>query len=569
MRKRGAERKTPTQATLIKALVDKQTFATLIEFHGGWEKFGVCHAEMMEWVDSDIREHKRNLALIPRGHLKTTVLTVLDILHSLYINPNLRIYIGSAGFGLSKAILREIMANFSDRWLQDNVWNNRPHISGRLVPVLDSYGRIQRKREKTQAGGDVELEELDEDKKVIWRADLGIQLLRPDKLKEPTICIGSAESPQTGFHYDRLYLDDIINFQNYDKPEKIERLDIWRDDLFNVLDDSYFDEELYSALCSCTRNAKYREVFRNYCNVGGDVLVVGTRYFRHDWYKKLIDAEDENTEDFRTYVRNIYKNGDNPSDGYLWHERWTEKIDQQRRRTTSVKNFNAQYLNRIVVSAEQVIPWSTTTTLNPAGMIRREGTLKVLYETAKEKLDITPYCVVDPAATYNPTSDYTAIVIGGKDKHGNLYVFDLWCGKEASTKWIKRCLDMCKKWNIRRVTLETVGFAKELKNTFKMVMEDSYPVAVVDYSPKGKSGKKERIENGLQPLMMNSKLYVMPWMSKLEYVTEQFDFFPSETVKDDVPDAIQILNEICKAPASHFSNSNEHLNINKTYGGIC
>lgn len=568
MRKRGAERKKPTQQELIKALVDKRTFCDIIEFHGGWARFGECHAEMMDWYDNDRRVHRRNLALIPRGHLKTTVMTVLDILHSLYVNPNLRIYIGSSGFGLSKAILREIMANFSDHWLQENVWNNRPHIEGRLVPVLDSYGRIQRKREKTQAGGDMELEELDEDKKVIWRADLGIQLLRPDKLKEPTVCIGSAESPQTGFHYDRLYLDDIINFQNYDKPEKIERLDIWRDDLFNVLDDNYFDEELYSALCSCTRNVKYREIFKHYCNVGGDVLVVGTRYFRHDWYKKLIDLEIDSAEDFKTFVRNIYKNGENNADGYLWHERWSETIEQQRRRSTSIKNFNAQYLNRIVVSADQVIPWSTMTTINPAGMTRRENTLKVLYETSKEKLDITPFCVIDPAATYNTTSDYTAIVVGGKDKHGNLYVFDVWCGKEASTKWIKKCIDMCKKWNIKRVTLETVGFAKELKNTFKMLMPSDYPIAIVDYSPKGRSGKKERIENGLQPLMMNGKLYVMPWVSKLDYITDQFDFFPSETVKDDVPDAFQMLNEISKPPATNFSNANPHLNVNKTYGGI-
>jgi len=568
MRKRGAERKTPTKAELIKALVDKKAFADLIEFHGGWSKFGQCHSDMMDWVDADVREHRRNLLLIPRGHLKTTVCTVLDILHSLYINPNLRIYIGSSGFGLSKAILREIMANFSDRWLQDNVWNNRPHISGRLVPVLDSYGRIERKRQKTQAGGDMELEE-EEEKKVIWRADLGIQLLRPDKLKEPTICIGSAESPQTGFHYDRLYLDDIINFQNYDKPEKIERLDIWRDDLFNVLDDSYFDEELYSTLCSCTRNAEYRERFKQYCDVGGDVLVVGTRYFRHDWYKKLVDLEESGeTEDFRTYVKNIYKNGENDIDGYLWHERWNLKNEMQRRRSTSVKNFNAQYLNRIVVSDEQVIPWSYMTTLNPAGMTRRENTLKVLYETKTEKLDITPFCVIDPAATYNPTSDYTAVVIGGKDKHNNLYIFDLWCGKEASTKWVKRCIEMCRKWNIRRVTLETVGFAKELKNTFKMIMPDDYPISIVDYSPKGKSGKKDRIENGLQPLMMNGKLFVMPWVSKLEYVTEQFDFFPTETVKDDVPDAFQMLNEITKAPNSNLTNANTHLVTNKYWGGL-
>jgi hypothetical protein len=102
-----------------------------------------------------------------------------------------------------------------------------------------------------------------------------------------------------------------------------------------------------------------------------------------------------------------------------------------------------------------------------------------------------------------------------------------------------------------------------------MLMPDDYPISIVDYSPKGKSGKKDRIENGLQPLMMNSKLYVMPWVSKLEYVTEQFDFFPNETVKDDVPDAFQMLNEITKSPASRLTNANTHLVTNKYWGGVC
>lgn len=569
-RRRQKERKVPTRQQLVKALVDKWAFADLIDFHGGSKAFGECHRDLATWQDNDSREHRRQLILMPRGHLKTTISTVLDILWALYVNPNLRIFVGSANQALSKAILREIMANFTDNWLQENVWNNRPHIEGRLVPVLDSYGRIERRKRKTAEGGDVdEMDmETDDDKKVIWRQDLGIQLIRPDKLKEPTVVIGSVQSPATGFHYDRLYFDDIINFDNYDKPDKVERLDIWRDDMFNVLDDSWYDEDLYDALCKVSRSEAYRAVFRKHCNVGGDIIVVGTRYFKHDWYKKLLDREGEDADEFTCYLKNIYKNGDDNSDGYLWHERWTERTEKQRRSQTSTKNFNAQYLNKIVVDEEQVIPWCKMKTMNPAAIIRRDGQLRLQYETEKERLDIVPHIVIDPAATSSDKSDYTAIWCGGKDRNGDLYLFDLWCGKESSVKWIKRVFDMCRKWNIKRVHLETVGFAKELKTTFRLLMPADYPVAVIDHNPTGRTGKKERIENGLQPMLDNGKIYSMPWMSRLDYVTDQFDFFPQETVKDDAPDALQMLNEVAKVMSLRLTNDNSHLQVNNRYGGL-
>ncbi len=574
-RRRKSERTKPTKSTLVKALVDKWTFAELIDFHGGSSSFGECHKELVNWQDIDEREHRRQLVLMPRGHLKTTVATVLDILHSLYVNPNLRIFIGSGNQSLAKAILRECMSNFTDTWLQENVWNNRPHFEGRMIPILDSYGRMQQYKKKRDAvldeGGDIDGADLDTDecKKVIWRQDLGIQLVRPDKLKEPSVVIGSVQSPSTGFHYDRLYFDDIINFDNYDKPDKIERLDTWRNDMFNVLDDAFFDEDLRDRLYSLSRSKKYRKVFDKHCWVGGDIFVVGTRYFKHDWYKKLIDLEETDEDSsFRTYVRNIYKNGMDNTGGYLWHERWNERIEKQRRMDTSKKNFYAQYLNRIVLSEEQTIPWEKMCTLNPAGLERREGVPRVLYKTSEETLDIMPSMTIDPAATYNENSDYTAIVVGGKDKKGNLYVLDLWCGKEPSVKWVKRAYDMCRKWNIKRIHLETVAFANELKTTFQLLRPNDYPVYVADVKPKSMTTKKERIENGLQPLTENGMVYVQPWMSKLEYVTEQFDFFPSESVKDDVPDAFQMLNEVTKTPAKLKGQEKLcRMPINSRWGG--
>ena len=83
-----------------------------------------------------------------RGHLKTTVSSVLRILHTLYVNPNVRIFIGCLPKSLSNSIMREVQAFLLDEWNQENVWNNRLHIEGRLIPVMDKLGKQRRYQRK-------------------------------------------------------------------------------------------------------------------------------------------------------------------------------------------------------------------------------------------------------------------------------------------------------------------------------------------------------------------------------------------------------------------------------------
>ena len=78
MPRRQKQRSIPTKAQMVKALVDKKAFLELIGFHGGTKAFGQCHLDLMDWQDKDERDHRRQLILMPRGHLKTTICTVLE-----------------------------------------------------------------------------------------------------------------------------------------------------------------------------------------------------------------------------------------------------------------------------------------------------------------------------------------------------------------------------------------------------------------------------------------------------------------------------------------------------------
>lgn len=567
----GKDRKVPTQQDKVEALLDRKKFVDILQFHGGMQKFGRIHREVDAFMESKKSEENptvREMYLLPRGHLKTTWCTVLDVLHSIYINPNIRIYIGSANQALAKKILREVTAYLVDPWLQDNLWNDRPHFDGRLIPLMDRGIKQRRQiiREQNGEFSEVEEEALDTDKKILWRQDV-IQVVRPYKLGEPTVTVGSVESPATGFHYDRMYFDDIINFENYDKPEKIERLDVWRNDMFSVIDPVYFDDDLFEILKECSPFKGHWKRFKLMSYVGDFCRVVGTRYYKHDWYKQLID--DEETE-YIQFVKNIYVNGENAEDGYLWGERWDEREERKRRKEMSKKHFYAQYLNKIIVEEDQILPFDKVKFLHPALVSKKNGSSHVLIERDGEKREVSLRCVIDPAATCNKESDYTCIVVGGKDSDGYLYVLDLKLLKLPSHKWIKEMYALLTKWDLKGIHLETVGFANELKQTIRSQFNNDgyFPISIRDYKPSNKTSKKERIESGLEPLLSNSMLYLSTYLGGLTALVDQFNFFPAETEKDDGLDGIQILNEVSIKTKKGEKVVPISKYVNKKWGGM-
>jgi predicted phage terminase large subunit-like protein len=580
LRRNTKDRKVPSESDRVYALFSIKRFADLIYFHGGMTNFGQIHHEGLDWTESRIgTEVTRELILMPRSHLKTTVFTVLDVLHNIYINPNIRCYIGSANQNLSKAILREITANLVDPWLQEYVWNVRPHFDGRLIPLMDA-GAKQRRMVRLEESGefsDFEESALEyaDDKKKIWRQD-AIQVIRSYKLKEPTVVIGSVDSPATGFHYDRIYFDDIINFDNYDKPEKIERLDTWRNDMFSVLDDNYQDEDLYDSLkqVQFKRKGITIEDARKRSQVGGFCRTVGTRYFKHDWYKQIIDASniDENDVKWDTWVRNIYTNSEDSAGGYLWKERWSSEIEKRKRSEMTRKHFYAQYLNKVIVDEDQVIPIDKIKGIQGQEIqFVGHNSSRIYIEKEKgTRVEIALHFCIDPAATCTPDADFTAFGVGGKDSEGNLYIVELLVMKKTSDGWIRKMYEVLDKWNLKAVHLETVAFASELKNTIRLKFnkEGFYPISVRDYKPGVRTNKKERIESGLEPLIANGMLYLTASAFRNSEIQDQFNFFPSNTVKDDAPDVVQMVNEVSKKtqPLSKVVPINK--NINNRWGGF-
>lgn len=544
-RSTGIPYSVPTDQDKTEALYDFWKFIDIINFHGGSAAFGQCHRDMVAWYLADWENQDRSLVLMPRGHLKSTLLTVGMCLWRIYQIPDIRIFVGTAVQELAKAFVREIRTYLEDPDLIRDVWNKRPHIEGRLVPEMERT-KYKRDHMETEA----------KDRKIIWSTK-AIQVVRPGIFKEPTITVGSVGIIPTGFHFDEMFLDDVINFDNIATPEKLNRVKSWIDDLICVLDPQYFDNEWAERLP--------REAVR-YCHIGGKITAVGTRYDRNDWYNELID-----NPAWAHYQRNIYKNYEDDSEGYLWHEVWDKKLELTKRADMTATRFASQYLNRIIATGEVIfdigkIKWLTPPMINYGAV---PGTLIIHHATLDDDGSvIRPILVVDPAATIGEDSDYTAMAVGGKDKNGNLIIVDCRMGKWLAEDILRNLYELADKWKLHAATIESVGgfahFVQYVRNSFNRYRA----IVLNEYKPTSAQGKKQvRIENALQPLFENGMLYLPMYVSNTFEMRDQLMFFPRKTIHDDFPDVLSCVAELAKVPQPKPSNHLQKYK-NAVYGGF-
>lgn len=559
---RRQERKIPTQAQKVKALHDLWAFFDIINYHGGSQAFADFHKDAVEWAERPDASG-RKLILMPRGHLKSTIFTVGKILHRIYQNPNIRIFVGTANKFLSAAFIRELKTYFEEPWLQENLWNSRPHIDGRLIPIMDKSGRKRRtvisENEDTEA----------EDKKVVWRGD-ALQVIRTDILKEPTVTVGSVGSVATGFHYDELYLDDVVTFDNVSSSDKNKRVFSWIYDLESVLDPEYFDEELYERVKRLVKAKTHEHKLQRMCRVGNTIMVVGTRYDKLDYYAHIMEHSAE--LEFDVYQKNIYVDGMSRDSGYLWAERFSEAQEMRLRANMTPRRFASQYLNSILADEDKVLRYENIQFVHPSD-ITIDSTVRG-YAFINKKDDKKPrriklVCVIDPAAATHEAADYTALAVGGVDYDGNLYILDLKMGRWQIHQWVKVMFALLDKWALDVVHVETVAFQKTLIQTIRGFFTEYRPIAVVEYKP-GNVKKEVRIEQTLQPLFENFMVFMSNYMGADTNLQDQITYFPRKTMKDDGVDVISMVKEISKPAQKPKEGNTKRVSAskwNKRYGG--
>ena len=138
----------------------------------GFDMWDTCHDDLVSFLEANDKA-PRKLILMPREHLKTSIITVARTIQSILINPNTTILITNQTLANAEKILYSIKEYLTDK-------SNLKYIFGDFVGEKWNQGEIIIKQRTV--------------------AD-----------KTPTISIASPDTVVTGQHYDEIKHDDILD----------------------------------------------------------------------------------------------------------------------------------------------------------------------------------------------------------------------------------------------------------------------------------------------------------------------------------------------------------------------
>lgn len=143
------------------------------------------HDDLTKFVDGP---DDSKLVLMPRGHQKTTIITVGWVIQQLLKNPDENILIVSAIWDLSRSILRQISG----------------YMTSGLLPQI--FGDFQTPQ-------------------TYWTKEaVNINQRKSKVAKDPSISTAGIDSGKTGAHCSLMIFDDIVSAENVTTKEQIQKV---------------------------------------------------------------------------------------------------------------------------------------------------------------------------------------------------------------------------------------------------------------------------------------------------------------------------------------------------------
>lgn len=178
----------------------KKSLTYLMEEFLGYRNLAPFHREIEKSLRKAEETSRRALFLLPRGHLKSTEITVSYVLQRILRDPNVRVLITNASLDNSKAFLREIKSHF----------------------------------EKNDTFRDLFGDWCSTDEK--WSETQIIVKERKSYHKEPTVQVTSADKSVVSQHYDIIIVDDVVNRESISTKEQREKSIKYYKDLLDLLE---------------------------------------------------------------------------------------------------------------------------------------------------------------------------------------------------------------------------------------------------------------------------------------------------------------------------------------------
>jgi predicted phage terminase large subunit-like protein len=186
----------PTQKVTIEEIQEacKTSLYFLCTQMLGYQDWDKVHDEVEVFL---AKPASKKALLIPRNHLKTSMVTIGKTIQYILRNPNVRVLIANQVWDMSRKMLSEIKGQLEI--------SNLPKVFGEF-------------------------------RSESWNQDAIVVRGRTKALKEPTILTTGIEAETTGGHFDVIILDDLVGHQNCQTPEQREKAKRFRRSMINLLE---------------------------------------------------------------------------------------------------------------------------------------------------------------------------------------------------------------------------------------------------------------------------------------------------------------------------------------------
>jgi hypothetical protein len=360
------------------------------------------------------------------------------------------------------------------------------------------------------------------------------------RLREPTLTASTIRSANAGPHYEVAKFDDVVDENNSDTPEMLQKV-----------------KRKVKALVPLVVTGGYRDF-------------IGTRYDFGDAYgsiKDAIDADKNRVEVQIPFGKIIYSQSDGKSWKVLERQVCTLSADNKVTpdsqflfpvHKTGKPNFNySEVLKRLgeMLPNQFGCQYLNNPTWGQASSFSDELMNSVIVPVEKIPLiktdplggqifpNMTVFITVDVAFSEKKQAHYTSIAAGGFDPVGRLFVLDLAYGRWSPDKFVYELLKMVQKWRLflSRVGIEEVGGVKLIMPILKQANLWDV-IARIDWWPTNPTkAKAERIFS-LIPLMKTKTFFISSTIPDLEEIQKSFvRFKPKGSYPDDIPDSISML----------------------------
>jgi predicted phage terminase large subunit-like protein len=304
-------------------------------------KLGQFHKDLCKFIQHG--KTKKKLVLMPRGHLKTSLVTIGYTLQRIAKNPNIRVLLSNATGAMAQAFLGQIK-----RHLKYN------------ETFIDMFGDLSDGAEK-------------------WRDDMITFKKGKDsyKTKEANVIAYGAGGNLVSQHYDLIIHDDLHNRENISTKDQIDKVKLAYVDTLDLLEP------------------------------GGELIVLGTRWHYDDLYGWLMDKENPGSRGFSVFFQKAIKNAKivkDPTGGYivedgeiLWPEKYNKKHLNQLLNDKGLYEWNCQYQNNPIDDENAVFQRSWFKEYEPTELKGRRMVRITAIDPAislKERADYTAIVTV-------------------------------------------------------------------------------------------------------------------------------------------------------------------------------